>query len=140
LTRVVHRRGDIAAARLGKNLKHKPLLGEGNVLPPQTHIRVGAEHERKSDNVGYGRAPQAERSGRSPGKLEDGEHDVCGNRSSTHHSPALLEVRLQLAISAVKPSDGVPNSRLGEAQVGVPRVDGREVRLEAARGHAALLT
>ena len=51
-----------AAARLGENLEHEPLLGEGNVLPAQTHTRVGAQHEIKAKDVGRGRAPQAVRS------------------------------------------------------------------------------
>ena len=66
-------------------------------------------------------------------------HDISGNRSSTNHRLTILEVRLHLAVSTAETSDGVPNSGLGQTQVSVPRIDGREIRLQAACGHLTLL-
>ena len=139
LSRAVHGRRDIATSRLGENLKHEPLFGEGNVLPPKAHARIGAQHECKADHVGCGCAAQAERGGRCPSKFEDREHDISGNRSPTNHRLTILKVRLHLAVSTAETSDGVPNSGLGQAQVSVPRIDGRKIRLQAACGDLTLL-
>ena len=109
------------------------------MLPTKAHARVGSQHERKADNIGDGGTPQAEGSGGSPSKLQDGEHNVGGNRSPTHDRLTLLEVRLHLAIAATQARNRMPDGWLGEAQIRVPRVDGRDVRLQAACGYTALL-
>ena len=51
----------------------------------------------------------------------------------------LSEVVDARAVSASKPGDREPDSGLDKAQIRMPRVDGREVRLQAVRSHAALL-